>query len=71
MQEQIKKDILARDLLTLLHNPGSASYEGSLPLVLVLLRGITIWAIMNRSKFHYPSLIDKNLQEVIGHLGGI
>lgn len=70
VQEQLKGDTLARDLLILLHNPSSASYEGYAPLVLVLLKGITVWAIMNRSKFNYPSLIDKNLQEVIGYLGG-
>jgi len=70
VQEQLKKDALARDLLTLLHNPSSASYEEYAPLVLVLLRGVTVWAIMNRTKFSYPSLIDKNLQEVVGYLGG-
>jgi len=70
VQEQLKGDTLARDLLTLLHNPSSASYEGYAPLVLVLLRGVTVWAIMNRSKFSYPSLIDKNLQEVVRYLGG-
>ncbi len=70
VQEQLKGDTLARDLLILLHNPSSASYEEYAPLVLVLLKGITVWAIMNRSKFNHPSLIDKNLQEVIGYLGG-
>lgn len=70
VQEQLKGDTLARDLLILLHNPSSASYEGYAPLVLVLLKGITVWAIMNRSKFNYSSLIDKNLQEVIGYLSG-
>ncbi|MBA7634474.1 hypothetical protein ES703_42059 [subsurface metagenome] len=70
VQEQLKGDTMARDLLLLLRNPSSASYEDSLPLVIVLLRGITIWALMNKSKFSYPSLIDKNLQAVLGSLGG-
>ena len=70
VQEQLKGDTLARDLLLLLRNPSSASYEDSLPLVLVLLRGIAIWAVMNKSKFSYPSRIDRNLQEVLGSLGG-
>jgi len=34
------------------------------------VRGVTVWAIMNRDNFNYPSLIDKNLQEVVGYLGG-
>ncbi|GAJ06372.1 unnamed protein product, partial [marine sediment metagenome] len=70
VQEQLQGDTMARDLLLLLRNPSSASYEDSLPLVLVLLRGIAIWAAMNKSKFSSPSLIDRNLQEVLGHLGG-
>jgi len=70
VQEQLKKETKARDILNLLQNPSSASYEEYAPLVLVLLRGITVWAIMNRSNFSYPSLIDKNLQEVVGYLGG-
>jgi hypothetical protein len=70
VQEQIKKDTVARDLLILLQNPVSAGYEDYLPLVLVLLRCISIWANMNKSKVSYPSLIDKTLQEVTGYLGG-
>jgi len=70
VQEQMKKDTLARDILILLQNPASAGYENYLPLVLVLLRCISIWAMLNKSRFSYPSLIDKNLQEVTGYLGG-
>ncbi|MDH5696616.1 MAG: hypothetical protein OEZ00_08490 [Dehalococcoidia bacterium] len=70
VEEQLKGDTMARDLLLLLHNPSSASYEDSLPLVIVLLRGITIWTLMNKSKFRYPSPIDRNLQEVLGNLAG-
>lgn len=69
-EEKLKGDTMARDLLILLQTPTSASYEESLPLVVVLLRGITIWALMNKNKFRYPSLIDRNLQEVLGNLAG-
>jgi len=70
VEEHLKGDTKARDILILLQNPVSASYEDSLPLVLVLLRCITVWAMMNKSKLRFPSLIDKNLQEVLGNLGG-
>jgi len=70
IQEQIKKDSLARDILNLLQNPALAGHEEYSPLVLVLLNSISIWANINRSKFRFSSLIDKNLQEVVGYLGG-
>ncbi len=70
MQEQIRKDTMARDLLILLQNPSSASYEEYLPLILVLLKSISIWANMNKSKFSYYILLDKNLEEAVRHLGG-
>ncbi|MBA7485547.1 hypothetical protein ES707_21095 [subsurface metagenome] len=70
IQEQVKGDTMARDLLILLRNPVSASYEEYLPLALVLLKCISIWANMNKDKFRFPSLIDKNLQELTGYLGG-
>jgi hypothetical protein len=61
---------VARDLLILLQNPVSASYEEYLPLILVLLKSISIWANMNKSKFSYYILLDKNLEEAVRHLGG-
>lgn len=70
VQAQIKKDSLARDILTLLQNPALAGHEEYSPLVLVLLNSISIWANINRSKFRFSSLIDKNLQEAVGYLGG-
>ena len=70
VQEQIKKDTVARDLLILLQNPVSASYEEYSPLVLVLLKCISIWANINKDKFRFPSLIDKNLEELTRYLGG-
>jgi len=70
VQEQLKKDTLARDILNLLQNPAAAGYEEYSPLVLVLLKCISVWANMNKSRFSFPSLVDKNLQEVVGYLGG-
>jgi hypothetical protein len=70
VEEQLKGDTMTRDLLTLLRNPTSASYEDSLPLVLVLLKCVTVWAMMHKSKFRYPSLVDKSLQDLAGYLGG-
>ncbi len=70
VEEQTKKDSKAREILNLLQNPATAIYEESLPLVLVLLRSISIWAIINKNKLHFPSLLDKSLEEAIRHLGG-
>jgi len=70
VEQQIRKDTLARDLLYLLQNPAAAGYEEHAPLVLVLLKSISVWANMNKSRFSFPSLVDKNLQEVVGYLGG-
>ncbi|MBA7633440.1 hypothetical protein ES703_41006 [subsurface metagenome] len=70
VQEQIKKDTMARDLLILLRNPVSASYEEYSPLALVLLKSISVWANINKDKFRFPSLVGKNLEELTGYLGG-
>ncbi|MBA7655530.1 Chromosome partition protein Smc [subsurface metagenome] len=70
IQEQMKKDTMARDLLNLLRNPVSASYEEYSPLALVLLKSISVWANINKDKFRFPSLVGKNLKELTGYLGG-
>ena len=70
VEQQIRKDTLARDLLNLLQNPAAAGYEEHAPLVLVLLKSISVWANMDKSRLSFPSLVDKNLQEVVGYLGG-
>ena len=70
VQEQTKKDIGARAILKLLQNPSSVSYEEYCPLVLVLLKATSVWVNTNKSKFSFPSLIDKNLEGLIGYLGG-
>ena len=70
VEEQLRKDSKARDLLNLLQNPVAAGYEECLPLVLVLLKSIGVWTNVNKDKFSFPSLIDKNLEELTGYLGG-
>jgi len=70
VEEQLRKDSKARDLLNILQNPVAAGYEECLPLVLVLLKSIGVWTNANKDKFSFPSLINKNLEELTGHLGG-
>ena len=70
VEQQLKKDTLARDILNLLQNPVSAGYEEYSPLVLVLLKCISIWANINKSRFSYYILLDKNLKEATRYLGG-
>jgi len=70
VEQRLKKDTLARDILNLLQNPTSAGYEEYSPLVLVLLKSISVWANMNKSKVSYSILLDKNLEEAIRYLGG-
>ena len=70
VEQQLKKDTLARDILNLLQNPVSADYEQYLPLVLVTVKSISVWATINKSKFRFSSLVEKNLQELAGYLGG-
>lgn len=70
VEEQLKKDTSARDILNLLQNPVSAEYERHLPLVLVLVKSIGVWVTINKSKFTYCLLIDKNVQELVRYLGG-
>jgi len=69
-EQQLAKDTLGRDILNLLQNPLSASYEQYSPLVLVMLKSISVWATINKSRFRFHSLVDKNLQELAGYLGG-
>jgi len=70
VEEQLRKDSKARDLLNILQNPVAAGYEECLPLVLVLLKSIGVWTNINKDKFRFPSLIEKNLEELTGYLGG-
>jgi len=70
VEQQLKKDTLARDILNLLQNPVSADYEKYSPLVLVMVKSISVWAAINKSKFRYYILLEKNLEEAVRHLGG-
>jgi len=70
VEQQLKKDTLASNILNLMQNPVSAGYEQYLPLVLVMVKSISVWATINRSKFRFHSLVDKNLQDLAGYLGG-
>ena len=70
IEQQLKKDTLARDILNLLQNPVSAGHEEYLPLVLVMVKSIGVWATINQTRFSFPSLVDKNLQELARYLGG-
>lgn len=70
VKEQTKKDTVARDILNLLRNPESASYESYLPLALLMVKSIYVWALTNKAKFTYFSSINKELQELAGHFKG-
>ena len=70
VQEQLKGDTMARDLLLLLRNPGSVSYENSLPLVIVVLKAILIWSIMNKGKLRYAATTQRSMEDALGSLGG-
>lgn len=70
VQEQIKKDTLARDVLNLVQNPTSAGYEDCLPLVLVLLNSIRLWTDTNKNQFAYFALLDRDLKGALGNIGG-
>ena len=70
VQQQIKKDTLARDVLNLVQNPTSAGYENCLPLVLVLLNSIRLWTDTNKNQFAYFALLERNLKDAMGHIGG-
>jgi len=70
IQEQVKRDTMARDLLNLLQTPTSAGYEEYLPLALVVLNSVSVWANMNKGRFTYFSLLDRNIKEAMGNIGG-
>lgn len=70
VQEQLKDSTLAANLVKLLQNPGSANYAEYAPLVLLVLKDITIWVTLNKSKISYASLASDSLQNLIRYLGG-
>jgi hypothetical protein len=71
VEERLKVDPMSRNLMALLQNPTSASYEDSLPLILAMLNRITAWAAIYKSKFRYSSLVNGNLEELLKHLGAV
>jgi len=70
VEQQLKKDTMARDILNLLQNPVSAGYEDYLSLVLVLLNSIRLWTDTNKNQFAYFALLERNLKDAMGHIGG-
>jgi chromosome segregation ATPase len=70
VQEQLKGDTKARDILNLLQNPTSAGYEDYATLVLPLARAMRIWVNENKSKFTLPYRIDEGLKALSDNLGG-
>lgn len=69
VQEQLKGDTRARDIMNLLQNPMAASYEDYAALVLPLVKSIRIWVSENKSKFNLPYRIDEGLQALVKSLG--
>ena len=70
IEEQLKLNIRARDVLNLLQNPMKASYEEYAPLVLLLVFGIKIWVNENKSRFRLAYNIDEGLNALVKNLGG-
>ena len=70
VEEQLKENTRARDILNLLQNPMAASYEDYAPLVLVLVWGIKVWVNENKSRFSLSYRIDEGLNALAKNLGG-
>lgn len=70
VEEQLKQNTRARDILNLLQNPVAASYEEHTPLVLVMVRAIKVWINENKSKFSLSYRIDEGLEALAKNLGG-
>jgi hypothetical protein len=71
VEQQLEQDTMACDILHLLQNPGSADYGQCLPVVLVMVKSIGVWASENKSQFKYYPLIVKDLGELLQCLGGV
>ena len=70
VEEQLRRDGKARDILNLLQNPMAATYEDYAPLVLLLVRSIQIWVNENKDKFTQPYRVDEGLEALVKNLGG-
>ena len=70
VEEQLKQNTRARDILNLLQSPMAAGYEEYAPLVLVMVRAIKVWINKNKSKFSLSYRIDEGLEALAKNLGG-
>jgi len=71
VEERLKQDSRARDILNLLQNPMAATYEQHAPLVLALASPIRVWVNQNKSKFALAyTIIDRGLEDLAKNLGG-
>ncbi|MBA7550553.1 hypothetical protein ES705_43071 [subsurface metagenome] len=70
VEEQLRRDGKARDVLNLLQNPMAATYEDYAPLVLLLVRSIQIWVSNNKDKFTLSYRVDEGLEALVKNLGG-
>ena len=70
VEEQLKENTRARDVLNLLRNPVAAGYEEYAPLVLVMVWAIKVWVNGNKSKFSLSYRIDETLEALVKNLGG-
>lgn len=71
VEEKLKQDGRAREIVNLLQNPMAASYEHHAPLVLALVSAIRVWVSQTKSKFGLAySAIDHGLENLVRNLGG-
>lgn len=70
VEEQLKQNTRARDVLILLQNPIAASFEPCVPLVLVLIQAVRVWVNQNKERFRLFYNIDRGLDDLTKNLGG-
>jgi len=70
IEEQLRRNGKACDILNLLENPIAATYEGYAALVLLLAMSIRIWVSKNKDRFTLTYRVDEGLEALIKNLGG-
>jgi len=70
VEEQLRRNGKARDILNLLENPMAATYEDYVALVLLLAISMRIWVSNNKDKFSLSYRVDEGLEALIKNLGG-
>jgi chromosome segregation ATPase len=70
IEEQLRRNGKARDVLNLLENPMAAAYEDYTPLVLLLAMSMRIWVSNNKDKFTLSYRVDEGLEALVKNLGG-